>query len=48
VVFEKYFPGEAFRNFGPVFVNDESQVDLQALEEADNKLEVLVREETSQ
>ena len=47
VVFEKYFPGETFRNFGPVFVDDESEVDLLALEEADDKLEALVREETA-
>lgn len=44
VVFEKYFPGEQFQNYGPVFVDDESGVDLAALEEADNKLEELVRE----
>lgn len=45
VVFEKYFPGETFRNFGPVFVDDEGAVDLLELEEADDRLEELVREE---
>jgi Leucine-rich repeat (LRR) protein len=44
VVFEKYFPGEVFRNFGPVFVDDESGINLDDLEEADNKLEELIRE----
>jgi Leucine-rich repeat (LRR) protein len=47
VVFETYFPGETFRNFGPVFVDDESGVNLEALEEADNRLEALVREEAT-
>ena len=44
VVFEKYFPGETFQNYAPEFVDDENGVDLQELEDADNKLYDLIQQ----
>ena len=43
IVFEKYFPGENFRDFGPTLVDDECHLELVDIKEADDKLGAMLQ-----